>query len=230
MADAQQRRAVEVASEVVASLASHLRDQGRLVGTERDLAALLPRAVERNWESAGTRRFNDAEGGGWLVDLSSHFDGEILYGLVRSVGGGLRQVVDVLDADRVDDMVSGPQAPTRPGDPPGPPPEVVPGRVEFTSHEHRQQAAQMLGREQTTPEDPILIVVDYTEGLGEDQREPPHIIRAKRREVPAILKKLLSHGLDVRHRARGTSERYDVTEDQIEIWSKRSQPKIEVSF
>lgn len=195
-------------------LAAHLREQGRLFGDENDLALFLPAAVERNWESAGTHHFNDGNGGGWFVDLSSQFDGEVLTGVVRPAGDGVRRLVDVLDADRYDVMMAGGEITTQ---------QTTPGQLAAPA------PAPAPARDPESPNDLILIIVRYNEKIAEEAGpHQEHVMHITREEVPGVVKMLISQGL--RLGSPPDDFQFDVSERDIEIWSKVSKPKVEVLF
>ena len=64
-----------------------------------ELRRKIGAGVTKGWGTRKTKSFVDSTGPGWTVDLSDLFDGEMLYAIIRSIGGGKRQVVSILEAD-----------------------------------------------------------------------------------------------------------------------------------
>lgn len=188
-----------------ADLFRHLREQGRAKGDAQELARVLARALERTWGTGSAKRFSDKDGGGWFVDLSDYFDGEMLYGIVRSGPGGSRTLDSVVDADAIEAWQRGS-------------PDAIAGAGAVDQGTSRDASNVDLREEPVkrahipNPNDPMLVVVS----VGEKR----DIHRCTRAEVSALITKLIRIG------AGGVL----LTEDQIEIWSSLSKPKVEITF
>ena len=218
--------AVSVSTEVAAELYQHLLDQNRQHGNVRDLEALLSRAIERQWGTPSARRFNDKHGGGWLVDMSSYFDGEVLYGLVRSSFGGTRMLAAVVDADELEGFSSSGEWQSSAARRSGLDDEVEPDQAQPRP---RARAALVDSDEpeieiEDSPSSPVLVIVSEVSKQG-DPAKPISILRAMRNEVPGMVKLLLAQGAVSEDGAR-----HPVTEDMIEVWSSVSRPKVEIRF
>jgi hypothetical protein len=91
--------------------AQHLAEQGRGHGqTAKSIAVKVQGIVENKWGTAKVPRFSDDEGGGWLIDVSNAFDGEVMYAVVRSKGGQ-RTVTHIVEEDDAVSLTRGGQPP-----------------------------------------------------------------------------------------------------------------------
>lgn len=237
---AQQPDDVLVPTEVASALYAHLQEQGRATAftSAADVYTKLGRVMEREWGTPNAKRFQDEPGGGWLVDISNYLDGEAIHVMIRTVHGR-RTVTAFVDESEVDDFLEGKGWVTEaakglappgvdaaalaeaeaieagrqlPAARPGPAPAVaaVPAPV---------QAPGAQAAPQARPDDPAMVLV-----LEERPEGTPGIIhheRCTREEVPGVVKMLLR---------RGPDGRAPVAEEQIEIWSCVSKPKLEVRF
>jgi len=198
-------------------LFKRLEAQGRAKGGVQKLTHTLVRALDRTWGTADAKRFSDESGGGWFIDLSDYCDGEMLYGIVRSGPGGSRTLDSVVDADAIESWQRGkalPASSTTPGDEPSQHDGV---RLHSPDMPLPHAAAKLSAL--PSPLDPMLVVI----AVGESPSgHAPHeeIRRCTRGEAPALITQLLRHGLG------GTP----LSEDQIEIWSSFSKPKVEITF
>lgn len=222
--------AVSVSTEVAAELYQHLLDQNRQHGSVRDLESLLVRAIERQWGTVNARRFNDKHGGGWLVDMSSYFDKELLYGLVRSSFGGTRMLVAVVDADDLEKFSDTGEwqssAARRTGldnDDAEPPSSNPSPRAQAAPDDEPEIEVE---ENPWLPTSPVLVIVReaWAEKPG-NTAKTISILRATRSDVPGMVKLLLAQGAVSEDGAR-----HPVTEDMIEVWSSMSRPKVEVRF
>lgn len=219
---------VLITESVVGELFNHLAEQSRNFGGPADLALLLERAVDRSWGTNKAPRFNDQAGGGWIIDLSDYLDNEMLYAQIRTVHGR-RTLTTVVSADEYEEFtksgnwqsaaaanpngglvdpetlkaaqeIEGGEAHSVPGYPD--PPPGFPQSQETQTTETAQN-----------PDDPMVILC---EKIGSVQGGGPAIIRCKRSEVPVEVQGLLN--------VKG------ITEEDIEIWSQVSKPKVTIQF
>lgn len=215
--------AIVVPPEVGAKLFEHLSEQGRVTAFtgSRDAHVKLTQIVTRMWGTPDARRFDDEFGGGWLFDISKAVDGEALHAIARTVVGK-RTVMAVVDEVEVENFLEKGEwesADARRTDPLDLDEDVL------------KVVAEMEGRDKPAPtkkateaprtptvaedkDDPMLIVITNS------SNEPLSILRYTREEVPGAIKTLLQMGF----------QGEKVTEDQLEIWSKMSKPKVEVRF
>ena len=237
---AQQPDGVLVPTEVASALFAHLQEQGRATAftSAADVYTKLGRIMDREWGTATCKRFQDEPGGGWLVDVSNYLDGEAIYIQIRTVHGR-RTVTAFVDETEVEDFLADKgwsteaakglappgvdasvlaeaeaieQGRTLPGARTGTPPHIADVRAPVSSP--GPHAAP-----QSSPDDPAMVlVVDVVK-----EGDTPGIIhheRCTREEVPGIVKMLLRRGHDG----------HPVAEEQIEVWSCVSRPKLEVRF
>lgn len=222
---------VLVVEQVAVDLFGHLRDQGRQRGAPADLHMLLQKAVDRAWGTNDAPRFQDEHGGGWIIDLSKWFDGEMLYAQVRTVHGR-RTLTAVVEADEYEEFVrSGNwQSPGAANPEAALADEEVVREAEAIANGSAQAGAwrshiaespllhptEVTERQvvpQENPEDPVLIALLDRTGVEPDVKG---LIRCTRIEVPEKIQTLL--------RTDG------VTADDIEIWSRMSKPKVTIQF
>jgi len=208
-----------VTPAAAADLHSHLESQGRSKGGLGQLTHTLVRALERAWGTSEAKRFSDPAGGGWFVDLSDYCDGEMLYGVVRSGPGGSRTLDAVVDTDTIESWQRGqPGALTTAGLP-----DETPANGPARRHPREDEGPREDAKPKPNPLDPMLVVIANARAV--DVPEPEHgpreqIIRCTRAEAPGLIAKLLRLGFN------GTP----LSEDQIEIWSAMSKPKVEITF
>lgn len=210
-----------VTPNAAAQLHQCLTELGRESGGARWAEQLLGRVVEREWGTANFVRFNDRVGGGWLYDLSDYLDGTVLHAIVRPGPGGSRtldEVKEELDAGAAEQS---PSRPPRAADDD----EGIDVEVE---EEGPRAAARGSAAIAADPNDPFLVRV-VTDGKGEK------VITTVRGNVPGLVAQLLRVGVELnppgapgKRAAHG--ELVPVTEDQIEIWSSMSKPKVQITF
>ena len=215
--------------DAATKLAAHFQTQGRRIagfGNPRDASQALARIMEREWGTTSCQRFQDPQGGGWIIDISAYVDGEALHGIIRTVENK-RVLLTVVEADEVDDFTRtkkwtspelvGPppeEAPDSipPASPTPPPPSPSMGPPAAVTPQHVPLPSTI--PPQDLPDDPVLVVV-----LGRGDEKVLHHIRCTRAEVPDTIKMLLSDGYEG-----------PVSEDQVEIWSRVSKPRVQVTF
>lgn len=200
-----------VLESAVFSLSEHLRSSGSNV-THEEVKSRIKRGLSVHWETSATKTFQDQRGPGWLVDISDQFNEEMLYAVVRSIGGGTRQVVAVVEADAIEalqkEKKSLPSVEGAFGDTSSSTDDaalVEPRAV--PANPARQPVVQ---KETMSPDSPVLIVV---RGLSEAGFE--NIIRETHATFPKIVQGLLSDG---------------IKPEQIEIWSSLRRPKVQIAF
>lgn len=221
---------VFVPTEVAAELLGHLRAQGRngIFASHVEAHERLSAFVERMWGTSGCKRFTDAVGGGWILDISDAVEGEALHALIRTTHGR-RTVMTVVDEDELEHFTSertwkSPRAMSV--TPPGVDDSVVAQAAAIESKGQKPSvspAAVAVQREPQVaapnPKDPVLVLVI---SIVKEGHEPQILqsMRSAREDVPGIVKMLLRTGFDGK----------PVSEDQIEVWSAVSRPKLEVKF
>lgn len=210
---------------VAANLYAHLREQGRQHGSVQDLSLLIGTAAERAWGTPRAKRFQDANGGGWLVDLSQSMDGEELYAIVRSLGGG-RTIAAVVEADEVEAFSKSgtwrtPTALLGEAD--------EPLSVDGVGHgpDHPLPAAIATAtasprRAPQTDADPVLVVY-WAAGASRPTHEA-QIRLCSRGEAATVIQALMRDGF------HEDGEHFPVEADTIEVWSQMSKPKLEIKF
>lgn len=226
-----------VSVEVAAALHKHMVDQGRHTEkTPRDFMTILGRISAREWGTTNARRFSDAAGGGWLIDMSDYFDNEELYAIVRSVHGS-RIMSAVVESEEVEAFGKNGvwQSAAARGN--GVSPDVAaeaeaieagnPAPATAPARPRPQEGAQAAPRAaaQGAADDPMLIVYWATPGPPEESLfAGAQMSRCKRADVPEIVRALLAAGFEV------NGVRHTVTESTIEVWSSVSRPRVEVRF
>ena len=215
--------AIVVPPEVGAKLFNHLKEQGRVTAFtgSRDAHVKLTQIVTRMWGTPDARRFDDEFGGGWLFDISKAVDGEALHAIARTVLGK-RTVMAVVDEVEVETFLE--KGEWKSEDARRTDPLDLDDDVLKVVAEMEGRAAPVAAKKATEApkapvvvedkDDPMLIVITSSSS------EPLAILRYTREEVPGAIKTLLHMGF------KGDL----VTEDQLEIWSKMSKPKVEVRF
>jgi len=205
-----------VMPEAAAVLYQRLAEQGRANDREgvQGLMRLLVRALEQQWETTAVRRFSDKTGGGWFVDLSRYFDGEMLYGLVRTSLGGGRLLTTIVDADEVETFGKTGQWQT--------PAAQGSDEVESVSaaETRKLDGVPMSVSDHKMSDGPVLVVV-YHMPLPDLLSAGIEVFRCETRaQATEKIADLIRSGL-----------RSDpVSEDQIEVWSNVSKPKFEIRF
>jgi len=213
---------VVVESNVAIMAVQHLAEQGRSKGqSARLIASKIQSVVENRWGTSKVPRFEDAEGGGWLMDVSPAFDDEAMYAVVRSKDG-VRTVTHITEEEEAIRMAM---------------PEAPPGS-DGKSHLGEMPLATEVGLDPANPSGPSLGQqnVILTEQLREavevvekltPKADSPALVRVKEGEdkwqtfsvmyntVGALVQELLSKG---------------TTPDDIEVWISRRKPKVKVEL
>lgn len=205
---------VVVQDPVVAQLAKHLQEQGRLQGiTIPDLRSRLNRVISRKWGSTGVMTFTDQSGAGWFVDISEAVDDEMLYIVVRAYNGA-RHAVDVVESDQVEEFYKS-------------------GSLKTSGSKQDQQqnveqpvTSEVVPDKKTSPEpkpyespnDPVLIVYWY-EAYRDKRQDGDYsedkYLRGIRAEIPGMIQSLIQQGIE---------------QKDIEVWTSCRRPKLEISL
>lgn len=213
---------VIVLEPTVLGLVQHLAPRGLQVHPN-DVRSKINQGVSRDWGTSKAKRFTDANGGGWLIDLSDYFGNEMLYAVVRSGPNGTRAAVAVVEADDIEEL-------QRTGKPlPGLDGEETLPEVAESPRAAAVRTASAPAKPPAKPEspaDPMLILVmnercDHTgvlpSGTKTNASGPPveNIIRTTRGEMSDVVSKLLQDGIRPEH---------------VEIWSGCRKPKVQIAF
>lgn len=213
---------VVVLEPAVLGLVDHLRKTGLPIQVG-EVRSKIDRGVARGWGTTSTKAFSDQHGPGWLIDLSEQFNEEMLYAVVRSIGGGTRQIVAVVEGDDIEALQrekkalpsvegaygaaeSEADAPIRSA-----PPSAM-GPV--TSNLARPPAETFA--KPADPSEPVLVLVmpAHLAG-GASAPSPENVIRTNQGEVKTVVGQLLQDGIRPEH---------------IEIWSGLRRPKVQIAF
>lgn len=218
---------VLITEATAANLHQHLAEQGRNVGGPRDLVMLLHKAVDRAWGTKDAPRFKDEAGGGWIIDLSSWLDGEMLYAQIRTVHGR-RTLTAVVETDEYEQFAQTGKWRTPAAANPDAAladPETL-AALEAMEKEPRVPAAMLpkpgvpaapvAPAPQENPEDPVMIIVFIPAKEGDEPNTMKGWIRCTRAEVPEKIQGLLRDK--------------DTTMEDIEIWSRVTKPKVTIQF
>ncbi len=207
---------VVVLEPAVLGLVEHLRRTGLSV-QPGEVRTKISRGVARGWGTTSTKSFSDQHGAGWLIDLSEQFNEEMLYAVVRSIGGGTRQIVAVVEGDDIEALQREKKAlPSVEGaygadvvamaESISPRPSVGP----VTSNLAKPPADSF------AKEDPNAQVLVIVFKPGPVPCDPPeNIIRTTEAEVKVLVSKLLQDG---------------IRPEQLEIWSGLRKPKVQIAF
>lgn len=187
-------------------LVDHLSKKGLPIHPG-DVKSKIHRGIAQHWGTANTKRFQDANGGGWVLDLSDYFNDEMLYAVIRSGPGGNRCVVAIVEGDEVEALQKGKSLPGLEDGTDIPEP-AIPAHVPGQAPARARPPAPAPAREE--PSAPVLVLV-MTDGLD----LPENIIRttagSARDEVGALL-------------------RSGIKPESIEIWSGVRKPKVQIAF
>jgi hypothetical protein len=217
---------VLITEAVAVNLHRHLTEQGRNVGGPQDLALLLNRAVDRAWGTKDAPRFKDDAGGGWIVDLSSWLNGEMLYAQIRTVHGR-RTLTTVVETEEYEAFVQTGKwrTPAAANPESALVDEATLAELQAMESEPRAPAAMLpqLGAKAAQPvpapqeylEDPMLIIVSEKVKEG-DELGIKGWIRCTRAEVPERIQTILRDK--------------DIEMGDIEIWSRMTKPKVTIQF
>lgn len=203
---------VLITEPVVAELHGHLADQKRNFGAIQDTSLLLQRVIDNTWGTNKAVRFNDKAGGGWIIDMSQWFNGELLYAQIRTVNGR-RALTAVIEADDYDNFIStGEWVTDKAKDP-----------EHFFMDAGAREVASSIEKKRNSvfpsvaPQPkPLQLLEDGEPILIVKVNAPSKLIRCTRNEVAGHVRELLSDG--------------DITEADIEIWSKMTNPRVTVQF
>lgn len=208
---------VVVLEPAVLGLVEHLRRTGLSV-QPGEVRTKISRGVARGWGTTSTKSFSDQHGAGWLIDLSEQFNEEMLYAVVRSIGGGTRQIVAVVEGDDIEALQREKKAlPSVEGaygaasEATSVPPQAM-GPV--TSNLARPPAETFA--KPADPSEPVLVLVmpSHLAG-GASAPSPENVIRTNQGEVKTVVGQLLQDGIRPEH---------------IEIWSGLRRPKVQIAF
>lgn len=220
---------VVVADSVGPSLAHHMESTGRQAAHPLKLQQRVQMGVFKQWGTGAVKRFQDDDGGGWLVSVASFLDSEDLVAVIRTIHG-TRMVCAVVESDEVEEFgrtghwqteaargldpelaaeiakleANPPAAPGRPGRPTAPTSDVpTTARLEPVPE----------------PDDPRLIVwwepVQAADGEGEPMQrlsESPKVKRTTFGAAQSEVLPLLMKGC------------------RVEVWSDPKHPEIKVSL
>lgn len=97
--DGVTEEAVVVERNAAILAVQHLVEQGRGYSKSADVIAdKVQRIVLNQWGTSKVPRFEDENSGGWLIDVSTAFDNEAMYAVVRSKDGQ-RTVTHIVEED-----------------------------------------------------------------------------------------------------------------------------------
>lgn len=216
---------VLITDATAVNLHAHLVSQGRFRKyNSADIKLMLGTAVERSWGTNKAPRFNDDLGGGWTVDLSDWLEGEMMYALIRTVHGR-RTLATVVEVDEFEEFAKTGKWKSQAAQDPDagivdaetlaeaqaieqgkvPPAPIGAGPPQKRGLDGRAPGAM---RAPDNLDDPMLLVLRY--------KDRDVCVRCKRSEVPLRVREWLSQD--------------EVTEDDIEIWSHVSKPKVTIQF
>jgi hypothetical protein len=213
---------VLITEAVAVSLHAHLAEQGRNVGGAQDLALLLHRAVERSWGTNKAPRFNDEVGGGWIIDLTDYMDGEMLYAQIRTIHGR-RTLVTVVEAEEYEafardgkwqtPMAANPEAALVDPEALKEAEAIEKGKALAPVPAPAPGAPRPAALPAPDPDDQMLVVLRAEKDVMPSSSD---YHQCKRSEVPGMVQNLLM--------GEG------ITEENIEIWSNMTRPKVKVEF
>jgi len=195
---------VVILEPAVLGLVDHMRKAGTQVRPD-EIRFKIGRAIAQQWGTTGTKTFNDANGPGWLIDVSGSFNDEMLYAVVRSIGGGTRQIVAIVDSDDVEALQREKKSLPSVEGAYGAEPETVP-----TTKVPRAP-------EPVASKDGLVLVL-VLEGAPADPTANVNVenmIRTTSDHVRKVVEDLLESG---------------IRSDQIEIWSGVRKPKVQITF
>jgi hypothetical protein len=239
VADEQSTQGVIVDEEAAVGLAHYLTEIGRLGNrTARDVGAAIQSGVNVQWGSAKVKQFQDAQGVGWLVDLSDRFQGEVLFGVVRT-SKGRRHVVKVVDEDALRAMLPQVQPKSKP-----------PAKNHLDEMPTQEQTQEQMGIDPKNPNGPTLAqqrdhlagVIEKLKAENERLKNEVSAIRTAEAKGDALVRWSTTYG-------NGNSEKFEeqialenvpdklnslissgIKPEDIVVWSKRQQPKVRVEL
>jgi len=176
---------------------------------QNEIRQRVNKGVARGWATTLTKPFQDKYGPGWLIDVSEQFSDEMLYAVVRSAGGGSRQVVAVVEADDIEALQrEGRPLPSVEGAY-GIEPDA--GSMDTPTVVGGPQANPRVAPQRPTedPTSPVLVLVTQVDGQVEN------LIRTTHGEAHGVVADLLQSGIRPEH---------------VEIWSGLRRPKVQIAF
>ncbi len=176
-----------------------------------DVRSKISRGVSRDWGTSKAKRFDDAHGLGWLIDLSDSFNEEMLYAVIRSGPGGTRCVVAVVEAEAIEDFTRNKKAlPTMDGEELEAEAQAAPSPSVKAAPAGLMRPTPAL-KPTEVPTDPVLVLV-----MNGDAGMPvENLVRTTNAEVRSVVGGLLQDG---------------IRPEQIEIWSSCRRPKVQIAF
>lgn len=209
---------VVILDAAVLSLVDHLSRNGHAIRAP-DVHANLSRSIGIGWNTAAVKQVRDSHGFAWILDCSDSFNGEMLYAVIRSGPGGVRQVVAVVEGDDIEALQRKNVAlPTIEGLF-GIPPDGEAQNAEPGSGRRTTDLMTAASRQPKAPADdpaaPVLVLLlsPLAKELPNDL--PEQCIRTTQSKVREVVGELLDSG---------------AKPDQIEIWSGVRKPKVQIAF
>lgn len=191
----------------VLSLTNHLARSGLPID-RGEVRQKIHKGVVRGWATTMTKPFKDQYGPGWLIDVSEQFSDEMLYAVVRSIGGGTRQVVAVVEADDIEALQREGKALPSVEAAYGVEPEAGSTETSAAPTVAGPAPARVPPR-QEDPAAPTLVLVMKAGG------EVENLIRTTHGEARDVVADLLQSGIRPEH---------------VEIWSGLRKPKVQIAF
>lgn len=186
------------------------RGQGRSAGT---IAAQVGSVIQKQWGTSKVPRFEDANGGGWLVDVSSTFNDEAMYAIVRSKGGK-RMVTHIVEEEEAFKIArsSRPPDPETSDDPDSA--ALQQALIEMRSQRDAARTELDTLRAQITklqPKSGDKALLMFKDGSEDKKKEALVPIGTIGSEVEQLL-------------AQG------VKPENIEVWTRRQTPKVKIEL
>lgn len=195
---------MSVSEDAAIRMAEHLHEQGRIgpIGpqTAQLMSHKLGQAVALSW-GVRAKRFEDSGGGGWICDVSSAYEGELMYAVVRSQAGGSRIVTECVEETVAVALAGGQERPDTPRTREAP---AGGGQAEAAPRGPFKPPAQ------AKPDDPRLIV--YWEPVEGDEPGPVNVVQTTYSEAQSKVLPLLMRGC------------------KVEVWSGKKTPTIKVDL
>lgn len=220
---------VVILEGVAVATAQHLVEIGRLGSrSPRDVHAAIQSGVNTKWGTAKVPQFRDADGVGWVIDVSDNFGGEMLYAIVRRHNGE-PCVIDVVTEDQLREVFP------RKSKTPPPPPETaavsedsdsvadaepsniraVRARVKQLEQQVERLNSELMVAKTVDPEGPALVMWTKTSMDNKDRKPQSFQEVVKVGEVGLKIQTLIDAG---------------VKAEQITVWSQRKQPKLRIDL
>lgn len=229
---------VIVDQEAAINLAHYLTEIGRLHNkTAREVGAAIQSGVNSMWGTAKVPQFRDGDGIGWVVDISDRFNGEALYGIIRSKEGQ-RHVTEVITEDVLSERFPRKSRPPQQAEEQETPPAkqaaqpvvaqngaaietltqeltLLRQRTEALEKQKEELAAQLQLAQNGNPEGPALVrwkvAVKEENGQSFEKEEEEITVGVVGEKVQALIN-------------------IGVKADHIEVWSRRKQPRVRVEL